>query len=277
MRQLGARTAAHRRVMSGSVVAAALTVGAVALGATSAGGADAGWSRAPASGIGGGTVQVASSASTLCQWIQPTNPDPGAAPDGSAPASDPASATGGLPDASATTPSGDTVYDGTEVRIRLSQDGVEIPLPTLDVSPGGAWSGTITLPGADQLVPGEYEMFAKCVIDRPELDGVRTYDFDPLAFTVVEAPPPTTVEIPTELIPPITAVNPVQVQGEQLTRPTAPVASSTAAASAATLPNTGDGTSETALAGLGALLVGGAALWWGARHGRRQPSTDLAD
>ena len=217
-----------------------------------------------------------SSASTLCQWIQPTNPNPAAAPTASTAPSDASTAPAALPDPAATTPSGDTVYDGTEVRIRLSRDGIEVPLAALDVSPGGAWSGTVTLPATDVLAPGEYEMFAKCVVDRPELDGVRTYDFDPLAFTVVEAPPPT-VEIPTELIPPITAVNPVQVQGEQLTRPTTPVTPTAANASAATLPNTGDGTLETALAGLGALLVGGAALWWGARHGRRQPSTDLAD
>ena len=64
-------------------------------------------------------------------------------------------------------------------------------------------------------------MFVKCVIDRPELDGVRTYDFDPLGFTVTEGPPPTTVEVPTELVPPLTVTNPVQVQGEQITRPDA--------------------------------------------------------
>ena len=117
-------------------------------------------------------------------------------------------------------------------------------------------------------------MFVKCVIDRPELDGVRTYDFDPLGFTVVEAPPPTTVVAPTELVPPITAVNPVQVEGEQITRAPSTGADPAATASTATptLPNTGDGTLGIALAGIGSLLVGGTALWWGARHARRHPA-----
>jgi LPXTG-motif cell wall-anchored protein len=71
-------------------------------------------------------------------------------------------------------------------------------------------------------------------------------------------------------------VNNTEVQGDQLTRPsTAAPAASTAATP--TLPNTGDGTLETALAGFGALVVGAAALWWGARHGREHASADLAD
>ena len=121
-------------------------------------------------------------------------------------------------------------------------------------------------------------MFAKCVVDRPELDGVRTYDFDPLAFTVVEAPPPTTVEVPH-------GAHPADHRGE-------PGAGAGRAAHAPGHAGTdgGDhrerrrrcrtpatGRSAIALAGLGALLVGGGALWWGARHGRRQPSADLAD
>jgi LPXTG-motif cell wall-anchored protein len=253
-------------VVAGAV--AALTTG---VGIASA---DSGWSRSPASGIGGGTVDVASSPSTLCQWIQPAglgDPPPTSG--------DPTttSTTDAAPAATAT-PSGETVYDGTEVRARLVQGTVEVPLASFAVTPGGAWSGTVTLPGTATLPPGRYDLFVKCVIDRPELDGVRTYDFDPLPFTVDEAPPPTTVEPPVELVPPITAVNPVQVQGVQVTRPAStPAAPPAATAAGPTLPNTGDGTLETALAGFAALAVGGAALWWGARHGRSRPEADLVD
>jgi LPXTG-motif cell wall-anchored protein len=262
-------TTASRRLLSGCVVAGALIAAVVTSGAIAAA-ADAGWSRVPASGIGGGTVDVASSATTLCQWTQP-------APTGGPPLTpgDPGGPAPTVP-GGATTPGGDTVYDGTGVRVRLAREGVDVPLGTLAVTQGGAWSGTVTLPGTDRLVPGEYLLFVTCVIDRPELDGVRTYDFYPLPFTVVEAPPPTTVEVPVELVPPITAVNPVQVQGEQITRG-ATAAPAGATAASPTLPNTGDGTLETAAAGIGALLVGGAALWWGARHGRRHPPADLAD
>jgi LPXTG-motif cell wall-anchored protein len=239
---------------------------ATTLGAPAAS-ADTGWSRVPASGIGGGTVDVASSSSTLCQWIQPANAGDAIA----APTTAPPAAVDGTPAGAATSPAeGDVVYDGTEVRVRLSRNGLDIPIGQLTVMTGGAWSGTITLPASDTLFPGVYDLVAKCVIDRPELDGLRSYDFDPLQFTVVESPPPITVEVPTELVPPITALNPVQVQGAQLTRPTA--APSTTAAAAPTLPKTGDSTLEIALAGLASLLVGGAALWWGARHARRQSS-----
>lgn len=270
MRQRLGTTAAHRRRgMYGPLVTAALVLAATTLGASAAS-ADPGWSRVPASGIGGGTVDVASSSSTLCQWIQPANAGDAAA----APTTAPPAAVDGTPAGPATTPAdGDVIYDGTEVRVRLSRDGVDIPIGQLTVMTGGAWSGTITLPASDTLVPGGYHMIAKCVVDRPELDGVRSYDFDPLEFTVIESPPPTTVEVPTELIPPLIAVNPVQVQGAQLTRPT----SATTTTAAPTLPKTGDSTLGIALAGLGSMLVGGAALWWGARHARRHPSADLVD
>jgi LPXTG-motif cell wall-anchored protein len=68
----------------------------------------------------------------------------------------------------------------------------------------------------------------------------------------------------------------VQVQGEQITRPATATAPAATGAATATLPKTGDGTLGIALAGLGALFVGGAALWWGARHARRHPA-DLFD
>ena len=199
----------------------------------------------------------------LCQWVQPADPHSGGEPGTNTPADPTASSPA---DPTTTTPGGDTVYDGTEVRVRLWRDGVDTPLTTLTVASGGAWSGTVRLPDAAQLTTGDYQLFAKCVIDRPELDGVRTYDFDPLPFTVVEAPPPTTVvTTPVELVPPITAVNPVRWR----------VRSSIARhrdRRGRELGDRGrhpaehrDGTLETTLAGLGALLVGAAALWWGAR------------
>jgi len=257
----------------GSLATLAIAFGAATLGAPIAG-AVPGWSREPASGLGGGMVGVASSSASRCRLVQPTatttttttTPVPsrpgGAGADPAPPAAP----------ADPPTSGGDTVLDGTEVRVWLAREGVAVSLGTLPVTEGGAWSGRLTLPGPDVLTPGEYQMFVRCVIDRPELAGMRSFDFEPLGFTVVEAPPPTTVVAPPELVPPITAVNPVEVQGEQITRATDPAP----AAAAPTLPNTGDGTLGVALAGIGSLLVGGAALWWGARHGRRHPA-DLLD
>jgi LPXTG-motif cell wall-anchored protein len=268
---LGTTTPDRRRVIVGSVAGATLAIALSALGAGPAG-ADASWSRTPASGLGGGTVSVASSSGALCQWIQPTDPTPVEpttvpAPD---PTLDPAVVVGGAAE-------GDVTYDGTEVSVRLHRDGVDVPLGTLPVTEGGAWSGTLTVPPADVAIPGGYDLFVRCVVDRPELDGVRSYDFDPLPFIVTEGPPPATVEVPTEIAPPLTVSNPVQVQGEQLLDP-APAAAGGAETAVATLPNTGDGTVWIALAGFGSLLVGGGALWWGARHARRHPApADLTD
>lgn len=267
-------SAARRRNAFGSVVVAAAAVAALA-SAAPASAAEAGWSRTPGSGLAGGTVRVASSSTTLCRWTQPAAV--ATAPDPSSTDATPTDATG-RGDTPAVTPAADPVtYDGTSVQVRLSRDGVAASLGTLPVTPGGAWSGTVTVPDRDVVAPGDYDLIVRCVVDRPELDGVRTYDFDPLPFTVVEGPPPTTVEIPTELVPPLTVTNPVQVEGEQITRPAATPAPATATAATPTLPNTGDGTFGVAMAGLGALLVGGGALWWGARHSRRHPAADLVD
>ena len=277
MRQRLKTTATRPRMVLGSVVSVAMALTATALGAGVAG-ADSGWSRVPSSGLAGGTVDVASSSTTLCQWIQPANAGATAGTTGADTVTTQPVPAAGVGAAAAVPADGDVVYDGTEVQVRLSQGGTDVPLGQLPVAEGGAWSGTVTLPAADVLRPGAYDLFVKCVIDRPELDGVRTYDFDPLGFTVTEGPPPTTVEVPTELVPPLVATNPVQVQGEQITRPAAATAPAPAATTATspTLPNTGDGTVGIALAGLGALLVGGAALWWGARSARRH-APDLLD
>ena len=248
--RLTATPAMRRRVMFGTLVVATIALAATVPGAPAAAAAD-GWSRVPASGLGGGTVRVASSATTLCRWTQPAaTPDPAAPTAPTVPSAADAAAPAVIPAADAVT------YDGTEVRVRLARAGVDVPVGRLPVDPGGAWSGTVTLPDATVLGPGAYELFVQCVVDRPEVDGVQTYDFDPLAFTVIEGPPPTTVEVPTELIPPLTVTNPVQVEGEQITRPAAAPTSATTAASP-TLPNTGDGTLGVTLAGLGALVVGG--------------------
>jgi LPXTG-motif cell wall-anchored protein len=263
--RLTATPAIRRRVMFGTLVAATVALAATVPGAPAAAAA-AGWSRVPASGLGGGTVALASSSTTPCRWTEPAaTPDPTAP---TAPSAADAVAPLVVPAADAVT------YDGTEVRVRLSRAGVDVPLGRLPVGPGGAWSGTVTIPEAAVLGPGAYDLIVQCVVD--QLDGVRTFDFDPLPFTVIEGPPPTTVEVPTELIPPLTVTNPVQVEGEQITRPAAAPTSVTTAASP-TLPNTGDGTLGVMLAGLGALVVGGGALWWCARHSRRHAPADLLD
>ncbi len=252
------------------IAAAAMSAGALAVAlAPHAAAAGAGWSRSPASGIAGATVRVASTPTALCQWLAPALP---AAAPPTAGAADPAP-TGGATDTPVTAPAavGDPIpYDGTRVEFRLDHDGASIPLGHVGVSTGGAWAGAVTVPEAAIAPAGGYDLIAHCVVDDPALDGVRSFDFDPLPFVVADAPPPTTVTVPTEIGEPVTITNPTQVQGTQLTRP-AGVAKATAAA-VPTLPNTGDGTLAVGLAGFGALLLGGLALWWGARAGRERAS-----
>lgn len=233
------------------LLGAALATAALALPAAAA---DT-WSRTPNAGTAGGSITVASSAASLCQWVQPMPTAP------ADPAVDP--------------PTELATFDGTAVELRLQQGGNTVGIGSVPVTPGGAWSGSVVVPAATVALPGEYDLIARCVIDRADLDGRRTYDFDPLAFSVIDAPPPTTITIPTELVPPITAVNPdpLEVQGAQLRRPPAVAAATGPAADVPTLPNTGDGMLGVALSGIGALLLGAGALWWGARYARPAKST----
>ncbi len=238
-----------RRVVPGAAVILVLTPG-IASG-------DAGWSRNPGSGLAGASIQVASSSTTLCLWEQPT-PDPSITP----PATDTTT-----PPTEAAAASTFTTYDGTSVELRLVRDGVALQLGSLAVTAGGAWSGRFVVPAASEAPAGTYDLFARCVVDRPELDGIRSYDFDPLTFAVVESPPPTTVTIPPEIGDPATVANPgsAEVLGAQAARPEA----ANQAATTPTLPKTGDGTLAVALAGLAAVALGAGALWWGARSTRR--------
>ncbi|MEP6625268.1 MAG: LPXTG cell wall anchor domain-containing protein [Acidimicrobiia bacterium] len=229
----------------------------------------AGWSRSPAAGIAGATVRVASSPTALCQWLAPGPPtaEPTTATTVTAATVDPASATAdGAPTASAV---GDPIpYDGSRVELRLDHAGASIPLGHVAVGKGGAWAGSVSVPDTASAPAGGYDLIARCVVDDPALDGVRSFDFDPLPFVVADAPPPTTVTIPTEIGEPVTITKPTQVEGTQLARPN--TAAKATAAAVPTLPNTGDGTLAVALAGIGALLLGGLALWWGSRAGRER-------
>lgn len=207
----------------------------------------AGWSRAPGDALSGTQVTVASDADSLCRWSQP--------------------AYVGEPSSLTPAPDNELVYyDGTRVDLRLQGSGLVIGLGSVAVESGGGWSGSLTVPPS--VPSGTYDLFARCVVDHPDLDGVRTFDFDPQPFSVHEAPPPTVVTVPTELAPPAVAVQPVaEVAGTQTAR-TLPVTGARQAP-AATLPNTGDGTLAVALAGSSSLAIGGLALWWG---GRKRPT-----
>ena len=255
----------------GMVASAAITGTLIALiaAAPHAAATGAGWSRSPSSGIDGAKISVASSATTLCQWVEPT-PTPTTAP-----ATDVATITGDIetpPSTLGTTTTSEPIaYDGVRVELRLERDGVAIPLGNVTVSSGGAWAGAVTVPATNVAPSGTYDLLARCVVDNPALDDARSFDFDPLIFDVVEAPPPTTVTIPTEIDEPVTATNPVQVEGTQLARPTTATLATTAT-TATTLPKTGDGTLTIALAGFGALGLGGLALWWGTRSVRERVS-----
>ena len=246
------------------VAGAALTASLITLAvfAPSAA-ADTGWSRSPGSSLAGGQLRVASSPTTLCQWLAPSEVPP-------------SSSTTAVPnDGAANTPlaaaaAGDPIpYDGTVVELRLERSGANITLGDVGVTPGGAWSGTVVIPDASVTLPGDYQLIAHCVVDDPRLDGVRSFDFDPMSFTVVEGPPPTTVTLPTEIGEPVTVTRPAEVQGTQLTRA---AATANTAAAVPTLPNTGDGTLAVALAGIGALLLGAGALWYGGRQTLRHPA-----
>ncbi len=250
--------------------AIALTSVAFALGAFAPHAAAASsWSRNPDSSLAGGRVRVASSAETLCQWVQPGEP--------TAPNTSPTTVADPTTTSSSPTSYADVTYDGVRVELRLEPPGggTAVALGSVTVTSGGAWSGAVTIPAAETAAPGSYDLLAHCVVDDPRLDGVRSFDFDPLSFTIVEGPPPITITIPTELIPPITVTNPVQVQGEQISRPAATGSSTSPSANAAaavpTLPKTGDGTLAVALAGLAALLLGAGALWYGNRQNLRHP------
>ncbi len=256
----------RRRLTTG----AALTTALLALGTFAPHAAAAStWSRNPDSALAGGRVRVASSTETLCQWVQPGEP--------TAPDTSPTTVADPTTPSTSPTASGDVTYDGVRVELRLEPagGGTAVALGNVKVTSGGAWSGTVTIPAAELAPPGTYDLLAHCVVDDARLDGVRSFDFDPLSFTIVEGPPPTTITIPTELIPPITATNPVQVQGELISRPAAATGSNSPSANAVaagpTLPKTGDGTLAVALAGLGALLLGAGALWYGNRHNLRHP------
>jgi LPXTG-motif cell wall-anchored protein len=248
--------------------AAALTTGALALALATAAGADAGWSRSTGSGLAGGTVRVASSASTRCRW---TVPGDDATTTSSSTSTSTTSAPAGAP------PADDPVVDGTQVTVRLGRPEVAVLLGTLDVGAGGSWSGTVTLPDAVTLPPGEYQMVVRCVVDRPAVGAVHAYDFGAQPFTVTEAPPPTTVTtvttVPVEIGDPLVVTNPVEVQGARLDRDPA-ASSAPATAPAPRLPDTGGSTLELTLAALGSLLVGGGALWWGARSHRPTARVD---
>ena len=259
---LGITAAVPRRVVLGAAVTGCLA--AMVAFATPAA-ADPGWSASPTSALPGGTVRVASSPSALCQSrALPTDPT-----------TDPTTDATTAPTVSSTDPATPTATatDGTRVELRLDATGGPGMLGSVPVTAGGAWSGTFTVPETTVVAPGTYDLVARCVID-----AATAFDFDAISFTIVEGPPPTTLEIPTELVPPVTAINPVHVQGAQLGRgTTASNSSGTAATPAATLPNTGDGTLGVALAGLAALLLGGVTLWFGARHGRQHARPHPSD
>lgn len=232
-----------RRLVLSAVTAAVIVAGWTA--GTPVGATSPAWTARPSAGPVGAAIAVASGPGDECQWVQPVQPG-----------------------------STDLVhYDGTRVELRLRGAAI-VALGQVPVGTGGAWSGTVHVPAG--AVSGSYELVARCVVDDPALDGVRSYDFDPRAFAVL-APPTTTlpVEIPPPVVvtaappsPPSTPV-PTKQARRRTTRSTA--AAATLPNTGPELPNTGNGTLPVALAGLGALAIGGLALWWG---GRTRPAPD---
>lgn len=239
----------HRLILKGRCGAAG-AIGAAALVLTVAGPAAA-WTRSPDGGEAGTTISVGSDDASLCRWSQPADP--------------------GEPSSVATEPEIE-YFDGSRVDLRLQGGSATVALGSVTVASGGGWGGSVSIPGS--VAAGAYDLVARCVVDHPDLDGVRSFDFDPLPFSVAEIPPPTVVTTPTEVLPPTVVVNQVEVGGAQVARAPGTPRASTGQTTAATLPNTGDGTLAVLLAGVGALAMGGLALWWGGRtrpEGRPQP------
>ncbi len=246
--------------------AALTTLGAVGVVAgTGLAGAATTWTRSPGAGFAGAPVHVASSAASLCRWVPPpsssgaSSTDPGTdVPTGPA-------ATGAPSSSTSSTTGGARGVDGTRVELRLSRPGVELAVGTVAVTAGGAWAGEFTVPPVDRAPAAGYQLTPRCIVDDPSVPGAQSFDFDPQPFGVVEGPPPTTVTAPPTIPPPVTVDNPTEVQGARVTRDR----TTSAAAAAPTLPNTGGGTLGITLAGLAAIGLGGGALWWGARAARR--------
>lgn len=218
-------------------IAGAITTAVLVLGS----GPAAGWSASPDSGLPGAPVRFTSAPDELCVWDET------------------------LPDGSAV-----TRYEGVRVEITLGGRSIG----AVPVSPGGAWAGTLRVPA---VASGNHPVTARCVVTDPALPGGRTVDFPGGTFAVAEAAPPVTV----------TTAPPVEVPPAEVVTTTAPSTTPDRAAASrparratlpltgpapATLPETGDGTLATALAGFGSLAIGAAALWWGGR--RRQEAAD---
>lgn len=203
------------------------------------------WSLDPATVTPGGSIAVRSGTASPCEWWMP---------DGEG---------GEL-----------HRYDGTTVEVHLRDPG-DRRLGALPVREGGAWSGRVRIPAG--TAPGRYGLWVRCLVDHPDLDGRRSFDFDPRplrvmappATTTTTGPPPTTLPPPpTTVAPPPPAPPPVDVGPPPVTlvadRPAAPAATLRAraapprtprAAPAATLPDTGSDL-RLVLAGLGALGLG---------------------
>lgn len=256
------------RIRLGAVLTAFGAAGIVA-GASLAGAAT-GWTRTPGAGFAGASIHVASSADTLCLWEPPQDPQLSAAADTPTVAADPAPG-GGSADTSSTTSTttGSTGVDGVRVELRLTRLGIDVPVGSVPVTSGGAWAGDFTVPPVDQAPAAGYQLIPTCVVDDASLPGVISFDFDPQSFGIVEGPPPTTVTAPPTIPPPVTVDNSTEVQGARATR-----AAANTATQGPTLPRTGDGTLAVGLAGIAAVGVGGAALWWGARAARRSRTAD---
>ena len=265
------RRATPPGIWSRTIGAAVCGFGVVAvISAATLAGAATGWTRSPDAGFAGASIHVASSSTTLCRWEAPATAAAKAASGGREP-------TGQVASVDPSTTSTSTAVrvsavDGSRVELRLERQGIAVPLTSITVTTGGAWAGDFTVPPASQVPAAGYQLIAHCVVDDPSLDGTRSFDFDPQSFGVVEGPPPTAVTSAPTLPPPTSVTNPVQVQGIRVTRDTNTTANG--GASVPTLPRTGDGTLTVGLAGAGALIAGGVALWWGSRAARRTRPLD---
>ncbi len=81
-------------------------------------------------------------------------------------------------------------FTGTAVQIALRRLGVTIPLGEATVASDTTWHGAVTIPADLNAPPAVYDLIARCIIDNPDLPGVRSFEYDPRSFTITAPPPP---------------------------------------------------------------------------------------
>jgi hypothetical protein len=171
-------------------------------------------------------------------------------------------------------------FTGTSVQIALRRLQVTIPLGQVAVAADTTWRGAVTIAADVNAPPATYELVARCIVDNPELPGVRTFEYDPRRFTITTppAPPPPTPPPPPTTPPPPATPDPVGTPANRGATPSVQVLGAVAdrrtgltTVTGGTLVATGAPTGALLAAGGLALLLGTLGVGWSrvGQQGRR--------